>query len=81
MDEIVPPSSSSDARDSESTYFCSELVAAALKEMDLLPKTVNAGYFWPGAFAKGGEIDTMLREVDGCDGYGASIFCIVCHSA
>lgn len=45
-----------------STFFCSELVAAALKELGLIPKNLNAGYFWPGSFARHDEIDTVLEE-------------------
>ena len=44
------------------TYFCSELVAAALQEVNLLPREINSNYFWPGSFACNGEIDKIISE-------------------
>jgi hypothetical protein len=32
----------------ERTYFCSELVAAAYKQLGLLPKEKSASQYWPG---------------------------------
>lgn len=37
---------------SEESYFCSELVAAALKRLQLLPEDVPAANYLPGAFAR-----------------------------
>jgi hypothetical protein len=42
------------------SFFCSELVAAALKHMGIISPSYPASYFWPGSFAKGGDIDTAL---------------------
>lgn len=33
------------------TFFCSELVAAAYKRLGLLPQSISAAHYWPGAFA------------------------------
>jgi hypothetical protein len=68
------------------TYFCSELVAAALKHMGLLPRyppldpaphppslssSLNSGYFWPGCFAKGDELDNLM--ISSLGSYGPSL--------
>lgn len=37
---------------SEDSYFCSELVAAALKRLQLLPDDIPAANYLPGAFAR-----------------------------
>ena len=42
------------------SFFCSELVAAALQSMELLPPNLNASAVWPGSFAVGGDIDKSL---------------------
>lgn len=34
------------------SFFCSELVAAAFKALDLLPANVPACQYWPGAFSQ-----------------------------
>ncbi len=44
------------------TYFCSELVAAALQEVNLLPRAIDSSYFWPGSFACNGEVDKIISE-------------------
>ena len=41
-------------------YFCSELVAAALKTIGLLDRTRASSYFWPGSYNIGGEIERHL---------------------
>jgi hypothetical protein len=46
----------------EAGFFCSNLVAAALREMGVLKPEINIHYFWPGAFTAGGEVDEALRE-------------------
>lgn len=38
-------------------FFCSQLVAAGLKAMGVLPPDLNASRFWPGSFAEGGDVD------------------------
>ena len=43
-------------------FFCSELVAAALKRMGLLDRKMANSYFWPGSYNKGGDIDKNLRD-------------------
>ncbi len=43
------------------SFFCSNLVAAALREMGVLKAERNINYFWPGAFTAGGEVDEALR--------------------
>lgn len=45
-------------------FFCSELVAAALKEIEIIPSSLNSEYFWPGCFAKNDEIDVLMKEND-----------------
>jgi hypothetical protein len=42
------------------SFFCSELVAAALQSMDLLPPNLNVSAVWPGSFAVGGDVDKNL---------------------
>ena len=42
------------------SFFCSELVAAALQEMDLIPRSLNVSAFWPGSFIKGGDVDKNM---------------------
>ena len=32
----------------KSGYFCSELIAAAYKELGLLDQTISASQYWPG---------------------------------
>lgn len=44
-----------------STYFCSELVAAALKAMGVLSMDVRNDFFWPGSFATG-YLETYITE-------------------
>jgi len=44
-------------------YFCSELVASALKTMGFLQRKKASSYFWPGSYNEGGEIERNL--VDG----------------
>lgn len=46
----------------ERGFFCSNLVAAALREMCVLKPDINDDYFWPGAFTEGGEIDDAFRD-------------------
>jgi hypothetical protein len=41
-------------------FFCSELVAAAFKDMLLL--RAEPGDFWPGCFAEGGKVERYLVE-------------------
>lgn len=44
----------------EDGYFCSELVAAGLKRMGLLDRTMANSYFWPGSYRQGGDIEKHL---------------------
>jgi hypothetical protein len=41
----------------EDAFFCSQLVAAGLKAMGVLPADLNSSRFWPGSFAPAGGID------------------------
>ncbi|OQR89379.1 ribonuclease H2 subunit A [Achlya hypogyna] len=43
-----------------SGFFCSELIAAALKHIGLLDTDLAASNFWPGCFASGGQVDKAL---------------------
>lgn len=52
----------SKSAEEEAGFFCSNLVAAALREMGVLKPEINHNYFWPGAFTAGGEVDEALRE-------------------
>ena len=47
-------------KDGYATFFCSELVAAALRDSGLILPTYNCSYFWPGSFAVGGEVGSPL---------------------
>jgi len=44
---------------SEDSYFCSELVAAALKRLQLLPDHVPAANYLPGAFARANTLPLL----------------------
>ena len=48
----------------EDKFFCSQLVAAGLKAMSVLPTDLNSSRFWPGSFAEGGEIDGAGVMID-----------------
>lgn len=37
--------------DQNRTFFCSELVALAYKQLKLLPSDVASAQYWPGAFS------------------------------
>jgi len=52
------------------SYFCSELIAAALKAMGLMFERRNELFFWPGEFGEGGALEKSLIEDAG---YGAEI--------
>jgi len=41
-------------------FFCSELIAAALKEMGLISSDLAASSFWPGCFGAGGAVEREL---------------------
>jgi hypothetical protein len=43
-------------------YFCSALVADALKVMGVVPSSLNPGYFWPGSFSSGSLLDEVVHE-------------------
>eukprot|EP00940_MAST-03C_sp_MAST-3C-sp2_P003071 g3071.t1 len=43
-------------------YFCSELVAAALKKMGFLGRRMANSYFWPGSYNEGGDIEKHLED-------------------
>ena len=43
-------------------FFCSELVAAALKRMGLLNRRMANSYYWPGSYVKGADIDKNLSD-------------------
>lgn len=43
-----------------SSFFCSELVAACLQIMDLLPKNINVSAIWPGSYTFDGDVDKMM---------------------
>lgn len=53
------------ATEEDAGFFCSNLVAAALREMGVLKPEINHNFFWPGAFTAGGEVDEALVQ-----GYG-----------
>nr|CCA21462.1 ribonuclease H2 subunit A putative [Albugo laibachii Nc14] len=42
-------------------YFCSSLVASALKELGWLQTKRSCSYFWPGSFEEHGEIERSLH--------------------
>ena len=43
-------------------FFCSELVAAALRAMGALSTAHVSSYFWPGDFAEGGTVERCLDD-------------------
>ena len=43
----------------EEGYFCSELVAAALKKLELLPAEIPAANYLPGAFSRAGSVKLL----------------------
>ena len=43
----------------DSTYFCSELVASAYKNMGILPKDISASQYWPGSFSNSGKLELL----------------------
>jgi len=59
-----------DAKEEYTDFFCSELIAAALREMGAVSYDVADAHFWPGAFATGGSIEKYM--VDGFS-YGDEI--------
>lgn len=58
----LPPSSSATAK--AKSFFCSELVAAALIIVGLIPDSLNPSSFWPGSFSIKKDLDKI------CPGYG-----------
>ena len=44
-------------------FFCSELVAAALKRMGLLNRRMANSYYWPGSYIKGADNDAKSSLV------------------
>lgn len=47
-------------KDLKNSYFCSEVVAAFLKVMGLLPLSLKDDYFWPGSFSEGDVLDRLI---------------------
>jgi hypothetical protein len=41
-------------------YFCSELIAAMLKSLKIIPCTMKNDLFWPGSFASGDIMDKII---------------------
>ncbi|GLE00404.1 hypothetical protein PINS_up009161 [Pythium insidiosum] len=52
----------SPSRNEKRKYFCSSLVASALKHIGWLDTTHSSSYFWPGSFEEGGEVEQYLAE-------------------
>ena len=48
--------------DSSANYFCSELVADAMRAMGVLFTHYTASHYWPSSFAELGLIDEHLKE-------------------
>jgi hypothetical protein len=46
----------------DDNFFCSELIAAALKSMGVVHYDYSSCHFWPGAFAENGEIEKYLLD-------------------
>ncbi|OQS05401.1 ribonuclease H2 subunit A [Thraustotheca clavata] len=44
-----------------SGFFCSELIAAALKYVGLMHTDLASSCFWPGCFSTGGQVDKELN--------------------
>ena len=53
---------SSSAATKQKSFFCSELVAAALIASGQIPETYNPTSFWPGSFSMGKELDSICPE-------------------
>lgn len=47
-------------KEKQRKYFCSSLVASALKQIGWLNTTRKSSSFWPGSFEDGGEIEKLL---------------------
>lgn len=60
--ESNEPSANPIRHGSKKSYFCSELVAEALRVMELLPAERPASYYWPSSFDLGKEIDVDLEK-------------------
>ena len=41
------------------TFFCSELIAACLKVIGLLPKDICCAQYWPGTFSSDSELKLL----------------------
>ncbi|EQC25177.1 hypothetical protein SDRG_16950 [Saprolegnia diclina VS20] len=64
-----------------SGFFCSELIAAALKHVGLLDTDLAAANFWPGCFASGGQVDKALARTGASYGPEVVIDCRVLEIA
>uniref|UniRef100_A0A7S2WHQ2 PX domain-containing protein n=1 Tax=Rhizochromulina marina TaxID=1034831 RepID=A0A7S2WHQ2_9STRA len=60
--DTIADRSFTNSLENKKTFFCSELVAAAMKESGIILPTYNCSYFWPGSFAVGGEVDEAMVE-------------------
>ena len=48
-----------DTDEISSTYFCSQLVADCLKQLDIIDDSLNSKSFWPGSFSENDLIDKI----------------------
>ena len=55
------------------SFFCSELVAATLSTINILPETEEAAAYWPGSFSVDKELDSRLRDINSTYKYGDEI--------
>ncbi|KAF0682421.1 Aste57867_25434 [Aphanomyces stellatus] len=61
LDKLMRPS---ETNANLSGFFCSELIAAALKASGLIDDSFAASSFWPGSFGSGQEVDRELARHD-----------------
>lgn len=59
ISESFDTTKTSDTNEVSSTYFCSQLVADCLKQLEIIDNEMNSKAFWPGSFATGDLIDRI----------------------
>ena len=55
------------------SFFCSELVAATLMAINILPNIEQADNYWPGSFSIDKELDLRLKAINSVYSYGEEI--------
>ena len=63
-----PPITSTSCK--RKSFFCSELVAATLMAINVLPNIEQADTYWPGSFSIDKELDLRLKAINSVYSYG-----------